>query len=216
MEARRQEGFSLVEVLVAVAVFALLYAGVHGLFTSTWIAWRRNNQAMPLFQVGNGLVDSIVRDCEAAKNTTGTLIASQETVNGITYGNGLKLVLNYPARWDAEAGAWRQKRVTYRNTASGFTRRVETGLTAGENDAWPTAQTAQYDAKDWTLTPYVAQFQYERWNEYASYPRVVRFYLYLHRNGEAAWADGRQYEYRLYGRAWVRRNDANVPAEVSY
>jgi type II secretory pathway pseudopilin PulG len=203
-----------VELLVAVAVFALLYAGVHGLFTATWAGWRRNSERMPLYQVGNALVDSIVRDARLAKNTTGTLVASQETVDGIVYGNDLTLVLNYPSRRNA-SGRYDQKRITYRNTGDGFTRRIETDQTAGATD--PISLTSgYYGVRHWTLTKYVAQFQYERWNEYASYPRVVRFFLCLDRRGTAAWSDGKKFQYKIYGRAWVRRADADVPDAVSY
>lgn len=203
---RRDSGFSLVELLIVCAVFAVLYAGVHGLFTSTWTAWRRQQERVAPYEEGLTLVDSITRDARPARDATGTTA----TLVAGNLGNNLKLVLNQPARY-LGPNRWEQKRVTYQNTADGFKRWVETAETANPTDDISTGTNKV--TREWVLSRAVTSFQFERYDLFTTAShinkRIIRFFLTLQTG-----AGGR---YKVNGRVFIRRSPANAnPVGVTY
>jgi prepilin-type N-terminal cleavage/methylation domain-containing protein len=67
MTARtRQHGFTLVELLVAMAIFITIMGGVTVLFTGAIRTVRQGNQQMDLFSMGRGMMTVMERDMSAA------------------------------------------------------------------------------------------------------------------------------------------------------
>lgn len=62
----RQHGFTLVELLVAMAIFITIMGGITVLFTGAIRTVRQGNQQMDLFSIGRGMMTVMERDMSAA------------------------------------------------------------------------------------------------------------------------------------------------------
>ncbi|MGE5509607.1 MAG: type II secretion system protein J [Chitinophagales bacterium] len=209
-------GFTLVEVLVAMAILTSLMVMSNGLLSSVFDSWSRGQDRQGLALAGVGVLSSILQDARNAKEIDYNASAFDGKGTPSPTGTNLRLALDFPAVRGTYMGLtrWHVKRVTYENTADGFTRKVEEAWTPGPDDDPASGAALGYVRKDWVLTHHVSQFALEtQFPTATSSPRSVRVNLFLHEKGYAA-RNG-QAQLAMNGRAFIRRIE-HVDPSVSF
>src|SRR6478736_5140615 len=84
INARHQQGFSLVELMVAMTLSLLLLAGALSILYSSKITYNENDRVARLQEAGRTVVEMMLRDTRPAG-----FLGCSRPVNGDEFGNGL-------------------------------------------------------------------------------------------------------------------------------
>ena len=134
MNAHKQSGLSLIEIMVAVVISSILILGVTDLFNSSFMAGRSNSELAQMQESGRLAMEIIGADARLAGLQTCTTenVPEKPLENAVVLaGSGKTLTLRYidPANCDDPAAALQI--VTYAFTGTGLTK-AESGA-AEEN-----------------------------------------------------------------------------------
>ena len=132
MNAHKQSGLSLIEIMVAVVISSILILGVTDLFNSSFMAGRSNSELAQMQESGRLAMEIIGADARLAglQTCTTEIVPEKPLENAVVLaGSGKTLTLRYidPANCDDPAAALQI--VTYAFTGTGLTK-AESGAAA--------------------------------------------------------------------------------------
>ena len=125
MNAHKQSGLSLIEIMVAVVISSILILGVTDLFNSSFMAGRSNSELAQMQESGRLAMEIIGTDARLAglQTCTTEIVPEKPLENAVVLaGSGKTLTLRYidPANCDDPAAALQI--VTYAFTGTGLTK----------------------------------------------------------------------------------------------